>query len=149
MVDRSLPRAPRRSQARHRRDVVWQIALPLMAAGVGAVTLMYLAASPARAALRSVFADVSLIFLIAAAMLMGLVILLILAGLCVVLALGLRELPALFAQALDLALLITERTRTFAGRITGSLSSARSWLTSVRAAAAGVRDALPRLSGRK
>lgn len=125
-----------RTQARHRRDVFWQIAAPMVLAAAGALALMVVVASPARAGQRSTFADVSLIFLVAPAMLGGLILLAVLVGLGVVSVLLVRELPYWMHAAQDFMRRVAAETRSVAGRVTDALTSVRSLSTRAQSLAA-------------
>ncbi len=137
------PRTSTRATRQHRREVLWQIALPLVAALGGAGALMFLAASPARTQQLPAFADVSLIFLILPVMFWGLVALALIGGVAAALFFAGRELPQLLRQVLDFVLTLASRTRAIAGRIADSVWSARSLARSVRGAAADLRGLLP------
>jgi hypothetical protein len=106
-----------RTQALIRRDVIWQIALPLVIVLMGLVTLGWLVASPAGAATRSPWADVSLVFLICPAAIMGLVALTVVVGVCLGLGYGLRELPYFFKRAQDGMVLVAHYTQHYASQV--------------------------------
>jgi hypothetical protein len=137
----SRPTPVARSTVRHRREVVWQIALPMLLAAAGGAALMYVSAAGAPEA-RSAVADVSLIYLMAPALVAGLVGLAVVSAGCGLLFVALRELPPVLRRGLDYARLAAARTRTVADRVTGSLTSTRTLLASVRDALAELRAGL-------
>src|SRR3990172_796046 len=130
------PPAPRvrdpRTQALHRREVVWQIALPFGLAPGPAVALMVLAASPAGYPSRWAFADVSLIFLIIPAAMWGLVLLAVIIGASVGVWYLRRELPYLFKQAQDYLALVVSYTQIGAGRVAGGVMSVQAFIAAIQ-----------------
>jgi hypothetical protein len=132
-----------RTAALIRRDVIWQIALPLALAGLIVLVLVVLLILPVGAPVRSVWADVSLIFLIIPTGLIGLVVLALLAALAYGLFLVLRALPHYAKQAQDFVALATYRINMVAAKIANVILSIRSFWAGVRKAAADVRAILP------
>jgi len=98
-----LPRNPRTARL-HRRDLAWQIYLPIGLAIVAALTvtgLVIWAGLSGQAAADSVWADVSLVFLILIAAAIALVPLALVAGLVAGLWYALRYLPGYAKVAQD------------------------------------------------
>jgi hypothetical protein len=131
-----------RTQAQIRRDLIWQIAVPLGLAVAAALVLMVLIAAPVGAPVRSAWADVSLIFLIIPTALFGLVLLALTGGLIYAAWYGLRELPYLFKRIQDFAAVASYRVQTAADKASGVFLSIRSIAAGARRAAAGVRQTL-------
>jgi len=130
------PPAPKvrnvRTQASHRREAIWQIAVPSGLAAVAAVTLMVLVASPQGYEARSALADVSVIFLIIPAAMWGVALLVLLVGMCVGVWYLRRELPYLFKQAQDYAALAAHYAKVGSGRVAGSVMSVQSFVAAVQ-----------------
>ncbi len=132
-----------RTQAMIRRDVIWQIALPLILAILIVLVIMGLLIAPVGAPVRSVWADVSLILLILPAALLGLVVLAITSGLIWLAAKGLSELPYLFKKAQDWVALAAYRVDTAATSLSNVFLSIRSFWAGARRAAADARAVIP------
>ncbi len=116
------------SQARIRRDVFWQIGLPLAIIFVVLVSAGVWVVLPEGAATRSPIADVSLTFLILPASLIALVTLAVMGAACVGMFYVLRELPYLSKRAQDLMVLVTYYTQKYAGRVANVFLSTRASL---------------------
>jgi hypothetical protein len=138
-----VPDVPRvrnpRTQAKNRRDMIWQIAVPLGVAVVAALVPMVLLILPGGAPVRSVWADVSLIFLIIPTAFFGLVLLALVGALIFAAGYGLRELPFLFKRAQDFVALASYRVQAGADKASGVFLSIRSFTAGVRRAAKDVR----------
>ncbi len=132
-----------RTRAFIRRDVTWQIALPLGLAGLIVLVLAVLLILPVGAPVRSVWADIALIFLIIPTAFMGLILLALVAALVYGMVIVLRELPYYAKLAQDFVALATYRVSGVATKIANVLLSIRSFWAGVRKAAAGVRSILP------
>lgn len=132
-----------RTAALMRRDVIWQIALPLGLATLAVLVIAALLIAPVGAPVRSVWADISLIFLIIPTVLFGLVLLVLIAALAYGMYYVLRELPPYAKQAQDIVALATYRVNTVAAKIADVVLSIRSFWAGVRKAAADVRAYLP------
>jgi hypothetical protein len=132
-----------RTAALMRRDVIWQIALPLGLASLIVLVIAVLLIAPVGAPVRSVWADISLIFLIIPTGLFGLVAFALVAGLAYGLYWLLRELPYYAKIVQDFVALATYRVNTVAGKISDVILSIRSFWAGVRKAAADVRAYLP------
>lgn len=132
-----------RTAALMRRDVIWQIALPLGVATLVVLVIAALLIAPVGAPVRSVWADISLIFLIMPTVLFGLVLLVLIAALAYGMYFVLRELPHYAKQAQDFVALATYRVNTIAAKIAEVVLSIRSFWAGVRKAAADVRAYLP------
>jgi hypothetical protein len=122
-----------------RRDVIWQMALPLGLAVAAVLVPMVLLIAPGGAPVRSVWADVALIFLIIPTAIFGLIALALLVGLIVAAVYGLRELPYLFKRAQDFVALVGYRVQAGAGKASGVFLSIQSLTAGVRRAADDVR----------
>ena len=116
------------TQARIRRDVFWQIGLPLAAVLMVLVSAGVWVVLPQGAATRSPIADVSLILLICPAMVVALVVLALVAGLCVGMVYALRELPYLLKRGQDVMVLALYYTQKYAGRVADVFVSTRARL---------------------
>ncbi len=136
------PRARNRStQALSRRETIWQIALPLGAALVVAVTLMALVVAGTAAPVQtSALADVSLMFLILIGGVGGLLLLALVVGVCVGVGFALRELPYLFKRAQDFAALVAYHTKRVTAPLNKSVLSVGSLAAAVRQAVVSVRS---------
>jgi hypothetical protein len=108
-LSRTKTRNPR-TQAQIRRDVFWQIGLPLGVAFLALVSAGVWVVLPQGAATRSPLADVSLIMLICPAALLALVTLALVGGLCVGMYYALRELPFLLKRVQDVLVLVVYYT---------------------------------------
>lgn len=139
----SLRLRNQRTQALIRRDVIWQIALPLGLAIVIVLVLMGLLIAPVGAPVRSVWADISLIFLIVPAALLGLIFLAITSGLIWLAAKGLTELPFLLKRAQDFVALAAYRVDGAASSVSNVFLSIRSIWAGARKAAADARAIIP------
>ncbi len=128
-----------RTQALIRRDVIWQIMAPVAMAAVIVVVLLVLLILPVGAPVRSVWADVALIFLIMPAGVMGLLALGVLGGLVFVFSRVLREVPYYFKLGQDWAALAAYRVNGGAARVAGIIMSVRSAWAAARRAARDVR----------
>jgi hypothetical protein len=131
-----------RTQARIRRDVVWQVGLPIGLALAAGTTLGVLASIPGGAGTRGAWADVSLMFLIVPLALTGLVLLALIVGLIVAAYYGLRELPYVFRIGQDYAALAADRVKAGAGKVSGVVLSIRAFTTGVGRAVKDVRQFL-------
>jgi len=140
------PRLPRirnpRTQARLRRDVTWQIGLPIGLALAAGIALGVLASIPGGAATRSAWADVSLMLLIVPIAVVGLILFALIAGLIFAAYYGLRELPFVFRIAQDYAALAAGYVKTGAGKASGAILSIRAFTTGVGRAVKDVRQLL-------
>jgi hypothetical protein len=129
-----------RTQARIRRDVIWQIAAPLGLFSSLMLVLAWWVASPAGANTRSALADVSLIFLIIPTMIAGLVLLALMGGAGFVLwRYALSELPYLFKRAQDIAALAAEQVKQASKRAAEVVLSAQSFAAGASKTADNVR----------
>jgi hypothetical protein len=129
-----------RTQALIRRDVIWQIALPLGLAVLAVLVVAVLLILPGGAPYRSVWADISLIFLIVPALIVGLIILALLGGSIYGLRLGLRELPYLFKRLQDWTAVFTYRASRAAEKVAGVILTTRSAWAGARKAADDIRS---------
>ena len=140
------PRLPRirnpRTHARLRRDVIWQIGLPIGLALAAGITLGVLVSIPGGAATRSAWADVSLMLLIVPIVVVGLILLALIAGLVFAAYYGLRELPFVFRIAQDYAARAAGYVKTGAGKASGVILSIRAFTTGVGRAVKDVRQLL-------
>jgi hypothetical protein len=136
------PPAPKvrnlRTQAINRRETFWQIALPLALTVAGALTLMGLVIA-GTVARTSALADVSLMFLILISAVAGVVMLVLLTGLCVGVWFALRELPYLFKRAQDFAALVAQHTKRITAPLAEGVLSAQSVIAAAQQAAISVR----------
>jgi hypothetical protein len=143
MIDKSPTPKLRnpRTEAKIRREVVWQIILPLSLAVILTLTLMGLIVVQRDAPVRSPLADVSVIFLIIPAALWGLVFIALIGGLCFGIFYALRELPPLFKQAQDFMVQVAIKTNTYAAKVIDGVYSVRSVSGSAERAVAKIRSA--------
>jgi hypothetical protein len=132
-----------RTQALIRRDVIWQIIAPLAVAVLAALVVAVLVILPVGAGSRSVWADVSLIFLIIPAAATGLVLLALTAALVYGLKRLLSALPFYAKPAQDWVALATYRVNRAATKVAGALMSIRSFWAGARRAAKDVREVVP------
>jgi len=130
-----------RTQAQFRREVFWQITVPLGLAVILTLTLMGLTVTSTSVPARSAFADVSLIFLIIPTALWGLVLLALVVGLCVGMIYAVRELPPLFKQAQDFMAQVAAETNKYAVQVIDGVYSVRSFSGAARQAIAKIRSA--------
>jgi hypothetical protein len=133
-----------RTAAKIRRDLIWQIAVPIGLAVVVVLVLAGLFISPVWASVRSPWADVSLIFLIIPALLMGLIALALVAALVAGMVWLLRNLPYYFKTMQDFMAVFSYRVQTGADKAAGVFMSARSAAAAAQRAARDVRRAVER-----
>ncbi|MCC7358690.1 MAG: hypothetical protein IT317_04405 [Anaerolineales bacterium] len=133
-----------RAQAQQRRDVIWQMAVPLGVVLVALVTLGVLVCLPVGAGVRSAWADVSLIFLILPALVVGLLVAVLVAGLCAGLFYLLRETPYFFKLIQDFMALFSYRVQAGAAKVSSVFLSARSVVAGAQRAAADLRRVVQR-----
>ena len=138
-------RRPRNAhtQAQIRRDTLWQIAAPVAAAFLVAIVLIVLIILPGGAAVRSPVADVSLIFLILPAAILGLVMLVLLLGLNYGVFLGVTRLPPYFKLAQDFVAQVGNRVQGGAAKVSNVILKIRSFQAGARQALQDVRARLP------
>jgi hypothetical protein len=105
--------------ARQRRAAVWQIYLPLVVAVAALLAVMALTLFAASMPTRSVWADVSLMYLIVFAVIGGLLIFALLAAFVFGLWFALRELPGYFKIAQDFMALVASRAAEVSQRVAG------------------------------
>ena len=130
-----------RTQALNRREMLWQIMLPLTLAVVGALTLMGLViVGTVVPRQTSALADVSLMFLILIAAAAGVVVLALIAGVCVGMVYALRELPYLFKRAQDIASLVAHHTRRVTTPLAEGVLSAQSVIAAAQQAVISIRS---------
>src|SRR5689334_1682464 len=130
-----------RTQAQIRREVFWQIALPMGLAAILTLTLAGVMVAQRYAPVRSPLANVSVMFLIIPTALWGLVLLALIVAVCVGLFYALRELPPLFKQAQDFMAQVAAETNKYAAQAIDGVYSVRSFSDSVRQALAKIRSA--------
>jgi len=129
-----------RTRARMRRDVIWQIALPLGLFTLLMIVLAVLVVLPVGANSRSALADVSLTFLIIPTAIVGLVIFALLAGLCFGMVYVLRELPYLFKRAQDIVALAADQVKRASKRAAEVVLSTQSFAAGASKTADNLRS---------
>jgi hypothetical protein len=129
-----------RTQALIRRDTIWQIGVPLGIVVAVVVVLMIIVGFVMTAPSRSVWADISLIFLIIPTALMGLVFLALLAGAVYGLRYLLREVPFFIKPVQDWMVLLSYRVSNVTERVANVFLSTRSFWAGVRRAAKDARS---------
>lgn len=119
------------THTRHRREVLWQITVPLV---VGIVILLALAVltTMATADQASVWADISLMWLIMPALIAALVFMIFLAGSVYITVWLIRELPLYFRQIHLWLLLFGEQVRRVADMIVEPILRVQSFRSSIR-----------------
>jgi len=132
-----LPLKPKtrnaRTRAIHRREAIWQIAIPFGIMAIVALTLMaVMAFAPQVATTRSPLADVSVIFLVIPTAIWGVVLLAVIIGICVGLFYALRELPYLFKQVQDFTWLTAQETKRYTGYVAQGVVSLEAFLAAVQ-----------------
>ncbi len=142
----SPPETPKprnlRAQARHRRESLWQVYVPLglaIAIVLAVMALTIIGAYGVTPLAHLVWADISLIYLVVLAAAGGLVVLGLLGGLCFGLGYVLRELPPYFKLAQDFVRLLSIRAEELSKRLAklfiaphASTAAARKTLASAR-----------------
>ena len=140
-------RSPRarnpQTQAKIRRDTIWQIALPMGLALIVVLVLMVLLILPSGAGARGPWAAVSLMILIIPTAIAGLVVLALLAGANVGVWFGLSKLPPYFKVAQDYVALAGGYVQDAAKKASDAVVSTRSFVAGVKRAAAEARALLP------
>jgi len=130
------------TQSSFYRETFWQIALPLGLTLTLVGTVMVMLVVSANVPTRSVWADVSLMFLILQAAFWGLLILTIVGGLCVGVAYLLREIPYWLKPVQDFTLLAAHRTKTIAARINEGVLSTRAGIAAAQTTLEEIRASL-------
>ncbi len=132
------PRNPE-TYARQKRTALWQIYVPLGVAVAALLAVMALTIFVASMSTRSVWADISAMYLIVFAVIGGLVVLVLLAALVAGLWFVLRELPGYFKIAQDFMLLVALRAAEYSLKLAkvfitprASVSAAQKALDSTR-----------------
>lgn len=129
------------THARHRREVFWQITLPLLLGLVLFVGVSVLSAL-GNSGEVSRGADVALIWLILPLLVVGLIFLVVLAGLTYGLVFLIRGIPGYARQAQDLVALVADKTRQLGDAAVEPIYRLESFMAGVRAAQRGVRRGL-------
>ncbi len=132
------------TQARIRRDVLWQIGLPLGLAVAAALTAGVLLILPGGAPARSPWADVSLILLTLPAAVLAVLVLALIVGLIVALYFVLRELPVYFKLAQDFLAVASYRVQTGAAKVSDVILSIRSAAAGAQRVAKDLRRVVQR-----
>lgn len=122
------PRNPE-TYARLRREALWQVYVPLGVGVLAVLILMGLIVFAAGHPTRSVWADVSLIYLIIFAAIGGLVLLALLVGVVVGLYYALRELPGYFKIAQDFMLLVAFRAAELSQKVASVFITPRAYIS--------------------
>lgn len=147
-ADPAAPPRPRvrnvRTQAKQRRDIIWQMAVPFGVVFVALATLGVLVCLPVGAGVRSAWADVSLIFLIIPTLVVGLIVFVLVAALVGGLFYLLRETPYFFKLIQDFMTLFTYRVQAGAEKVSGVFLSAQSAAAGAQRAAKELRRLVQR-----
>jgi ABC-type Fe3+ transport system permease subunit len=133
-----------RTQAQQRRDIIWQMAVPLGVVFVALATLGVLVCLPLGAGVRSAWADVSLIFLIIPTLLFGLIVAVLVIGLCAGMVYLLRETPYFFKLVQDFMALFSYRVQAGAEKVSGVFLSAQAAAAGAQRAAKDLRRVVQR-----
>ena len=137
----AAPRARNlKTQAHVRRTIIWQIALPLGLAFMGAVVLGVLVSLPGGAATRSPWADVSLMLLIMPTVILGLLLLVVVGAAGYGLYRALPFVPIYAKIAQDFVAIVAYRVQAGANKVSGGVLSVRAALAAVQRTAAGLRS---------
>jgi hypothetical protein len=133
MVTSSAPR-PRNPEthAQLRREALRQIYIPLGVAVLALVVVMGLTIFMTGLPARSVWADVSLIYLSFFALAGGVVVLALVAGLVVGLWYVLRELPGYFKIAQDFMLLVSLRVAEYSQKVANLFITLRAYISAAQ-----------------
>ena len=119
------------TRACHRSEVFWQITVPIIVAMLIILGLSYLAVFPASANQDSVWADISIIFLIIPVIFVIILTLIVLLGSIYLTIWLIRELPAFFYQAYKWILLINDKVQTTGNLITEPFLRVQSFIASI------------------
>ncbi len=138
---RPRPRNPE-TQARLRRDVLWQIYLPLGLAVLALLVVMGLTIFVAGMPTRSAWADVSTMYLIIFAAIGGVVVLVLLAGLCAALWYLLRELPGYFKIVQDFMRLVAAQVAEISQKVAGVFITPRAYIAGAQKTVARARSTI-------
>lgn len=136
------PAPPKRrnplTHLRHRREVFWQITIPL---AVVALVLLALAAISTQTTAEgaSVWADISLIWLIIPVLVFSLIVTVVLAGAIYLTVVLIRELPPLFLKAHEFLLMVGHQVGQVGDRAVAPVLRTQGWLASLRALGRGFR----------
>jgi hypothetical protein len=132
----ATPPAPRprnpETHARLRREAWWQIYIPLGVTVLALLSVMGLTVFVASLPTRSVWADVSLMYLIIFAAIGSLVVLVLLAGICVGLWYGLRELPGYFKIIQDFMHLVAVRAAELSQKVAGIFIAPHAYISAAQ-----------------
>jgi hypothetical protein len=138
----SPPERNQKTYQRHRHEVLWQITVPLIIGLVIVALFGLLAAFGVSGGVQSQWADVALINLITQALIMGLFLLIILAGIVYLLTKILSILPFQFYRLQNLFVLANFRVSQLTDALVKPVLSARSFSASARAFRRSVRQAI-------
>ncbi len=138
---RPRPRNPE-TQARLRRDVLWQIYLPLGLAVLALLVVMGLTIFVAGMPTRSAWADVSTMYLIIFAAIGGVAVLALLAGLCAALWYLLRELPGYFKIVQDFMRLVAAQVAEISQKVAGVFITPRAYIAGAQKTVARARSTI-------
>jgi hypothetical protein len=138
----SPPERNQKTYARHRREVLWQITVPLVIGIVVIVLLGLLSAFGVQASVQSQLADAALINLITQAMIMGLLTLILLIGTVYLLARILKVLPFQFYRLQKFFVLVHLRVSSITDALVNPILRARSFSASAGAFRRSVKRAI-------
>jgi uncharacterized Tic20 family protein len=126
------------TQRAHRKQVLWQITLPLVIAALLILIIAILAAvsGPQGA---SLWADISLIWLIIPLMIISLILLVLLAGLVYAVIWLVRTLPGYAMQAQNFMIMIASQVERLGNLIVEPVLRVNAWLASLQALGRSLR----------
>ncbi len=133
------PRNPE-TYARQKRTALWQIYVPLGVAVAALLAVMSLTIFVASMPTRSVWADISAVYLIIFAVIGALVVLVFLAALVAGLWFALRELPGYFKIAQDFMLLVALRAAEYSLKVAKVFITPRASVTAAQKAVDSTRS---------
>ena len=117
--------------ASHRSEVFWQITVPVVVAVLLILGLVYLAVFPASANQDSVWADISIIFLIIPVLFVTILTLVVLVGSVYLTIWLIRELPFYFYQAYKWCVLVNDKIQAAGSLITEPFIHYQSFMASM------------------
>jgi hypothetical protein len=127
-----LPERNPVTHALHRREVLWQITVPLVIGGIVILALAVLAAFGSSGNV-SRWADISLIWVLSPMLVISLIFFVILAGLAYLMIVVIRKLPPLMRRFQDLVATLGAQVRKITDLIVEPILRIHSFTTSVQA----------------
>jgi hypothetical protein len=141
-MQNEFPFAKRRNpvtQQAHRKQVLWQITVPLIIAAILILVLAVLAATGSSQG-ASLWADIALIWLLIPVMIASLILLVLLAGLVYAVVWLVRAIPAYALQAQNFMMMVASQVERLGNLIVEPIMRANAILASLQALGRSLRN---------